>query len=353
MSQAPVMPVWTDALIGDTTHLSAEEFGAYFLILMATWRNNGVPFTDNDVRLARIARVPERRWRDKVRPVLAQFFDLSTSTWRQKRLENEWQNVAIKREKSSRAGEESARVRALKKLNTDSTGVVPTLERTDERNANILNSSSSQEGDLSDAEASLVDESEPTDLLAGDETITPHPARSVAERMVAVWTEVCGDILSVPKTLNRERIATCNSRWKREFGQSINRWREFCLRVRDAPWLTGENDRGWRADFDWVLRPAKLIQINEGKYDRRQGPNQIDARRERAEQDRQRGLDTIARATGLAGNMAGVRAGAGDDRGGSPVINGHATRIDPSGAEGDGGGAGPVDCAARYAGQLG
>ena len=61
MSKAPIMPVATDALLADTTHLSADEFGAYCLILFATWRNNGVPLADDDKRLARICRVTPRQ----------------------------------------------------------------------------------------------------------------------------------------------------------------------------------------------------------------------------------------------------------------------------------------------------
>ena len=94
MSQAPSMPVFTDALIGDTTHLSAEEFGCYCLLLFATWRNNGQPFEDGDRRLCRICRVSERRWRAVIRPVLVEFFDLSDGRWRQKRLEKEWKFVS-------------------------------------------------------------------------------------------------------------------------------------------------------------------------------------------------------------------------------------------------------------------
>jgi uncharacterized protein YdaU (DUF1376 family) len=89
MSQAPAMPVFTDALIGDTTHLSAEEFGCYFLLLCATWRNNGQPFSDNARDLARICRVTTRRWQKTMRARIAPFFNLSDGTWRQKRLEKE------------------------------------------------------------------------------------------------------------------------------------------------------------------------------------------------------------------------------------------------------------------------
>src|SRR6185312_5754586 len=88
------MPVFTDALVGDTMHLSAEEFGAYLLLLIATWRNNGRALADDETKLARICRVSTRRWRERVRSVLVEFFDTNDGYWHQKRLEKEWQFVA-------------------------------------------------------------------------------------------------------------------------------------------------------------------------------------------------------------------------------------------------------------------
>src|SRR5262249_53089645 len=119
MSKAPIMPLFTDALVADTTHLSAEEFGAYLPLLVATWRNNGQPFDDNDARLARICRSPVKRWRQRLRPALVDFFDLSDGKWRQRRLEKEWimvQNrVAMARANGSRGGRP-------KSLNSNKTG---------------------------------------------------------------------------------------------------------------------------------------------------------------------------------------------------------------------------------------
>lgn len=83
VAKLPSMPVFTDALLGDTEDLSAEEFGAYCRILFVTWRNNGAPLEADDIRLARIAKVTPRRWK-AMRPVLERFFDLTDGRWRQK-----------------------------------------------------------------------------------------------------------------------------------------------------------------------------------------------------------------------------------------------------------------------------
>jgi uncharacterized protein YdaU (DUF1376 family) len=107
MAKAPIMPVFTDALIGDTTHLSTEQFGAYVLILLATWRNNGRALPDDDERMAHVCRAGVKRWRSKLRPAVSEFFDISDGSWRQHRLEKEWErvtNLIAKRRASAAAG---------------------------------------------------------------------------------------------------------------------------------------------------------------------------------------------------------------------------------------------------------
>lgn len=112
MAQARSMPVFTDALISDTTDLSAEQFGAYCLLLFATWRNNGVALKDDPDKLARICRVSKKRWVNHLRPVLLPFFDLrNDACLHQKRLEKEWAYVAEQRAINSEKGRAGAHSR--------------------------------------------------------------------------------------------------------------------------------------------------------------------------------------------------------------------------------------------------
>jgi uncharacterized protein YdaU (DUF1376 family) len=72
MTQLPYMPLYVDPLVADTDHMSAEEFGAYMLLLCAMWRRGGwVPDSNSD--LARICRVHPPRWkrvREAIDPLL-------------------------------------------------------------------------------------------------------------------------------------------------------------------------------------------------------------------------------------------------------------------------------------------
>jgi uncharacterized protein YdaU (DUF1376 family) len=74
MAELPIMPLKTDALLADTTHMSAEEFGVYCRLLFVMWRHGG-KLKDDDSELAIIGGVTARRWqaiKEKVmRPMTA------------------------------------------------------------------------------------------------------------------------------------------------------------------------------------------------------------------------------------------------------------------------------------------
>lgn len=67
--------------------------------------------------------------------------------------------------------------------------------------------------------------------------------------------------------MTEPRRQVLRKRYREDFEGSPEKYRAFLRRVVSSPFLTGENDRGWRADFDWCLKPANLTKIIEGKYD--------------------------------------------------------------------------------------
>lgn len=52
---------------------------------------------------------------------------------------------------------------------------------------------------------------------------------------------------------------------------------QFFARVEASDFLTGRNNRGWRADIDWILKPEHVVRILEGTYDNREGPAKANA----------------------------------------------------------------------------
>jgi len=106
------MPLFCGDYLKDTTKLKLEHHGAYLMILMITWAEGGQPLSDDPDEMATRLRITKERWLTKIRPVLAQFFDLSSGTWRNERLEREWnyvQGVIAKRRAAGAMGGRSSK----------------------------------------------------------------------------------------------------------------------------------------------------------------------------------------------------------------------------------------------------
>lgn len=108
MAQYPAMPLWTDAYLGDTTHLSTIEHGAYLLLLMAMWRNDG-SLPNDDRLLAKYTRLTAGQWA-RVKPILAPFFTIKDGKIAQGRLTDELNAVR----RRSRSASDSIKSRWLK-----------------------------------------------------------------------------------------------------------------------------------------------------------------------------------------------------------------------------------------------
>ncbi len=113
MAEFPALPLFTDAYLADTRHLTAEEHGAYLLLLMCAWRTRGCALKDCDRTLARIVGVTRPRWK-RLRPVLAEFFTVKDGVWRQKKLTEVYKGVEARVAKNRANGARGGRVRAAR-----------------------------------------------------------------------------------------------------------------------------------------------------------------------------------------------------------------------------------------------
>ena len=113
MAEYPNMPLWTDAYIGDTAHLTNEEHGVYLRLLMFAWRSPGCCLPDDDKRLALMVGVTPKKWA-ALRPVISQFWRVGDGRWTQKRLTAEREKVQGRSEKGEAAAEARWRPKALK-----------------------------------------------------------------------------------------------------------------------------------------------------------------------------------------------------------------------------------------------
>lgn len=112
MAEFPYMPLWTDAYLADTRHLTTEEHGAYILLLIEAWRRPNCSLPDDDKLLSRLAGLGPDQWAEIKDTVLAFWErDGRSKTWTQKRLFSEREKSAQK----SRSASDNARKRWNKK----------------------------------------------------------------------------------------------------------------------------------------------------------------------------------------------------------------------------------------------
>lgn len=89
----------------------------------------------------------------------------------------------------------------------------------------------------------------------------PHP-------IVKLWNENRGPLAGI-RGCSASRLKHINSRWSENPSEAF--WLEAVKRIAASSFCVGKNDRGWKADFDFLIKPDTAHKALEGKYDDRQG----------------------------------------------------------------------------------
>ena len=98
----PYMPLYVADYMADTAHLTTLEHGAYLMLIMSYWQR-GEALPNDDKKLARIARLGPREWA-RIKPSMAEFFELSASSWFHRRLDRELTSLRDKSLKKRKGG---------------------------------------------------------------------------------------------------------------------------------------------------------------------------------------------------------------------------------------------------------
>lgn len=272
MAKLPSMPLFCDAYLGDTMPLSLEEHGAYLKILIVTWNNNGQPLPDDDVRMARILGISLARWRDKIKPAISPFFDMTGGTFVQSRLEKEWayckkisQNARDKAVKSHEA-------KYLKKNDTcvatahaqqvlDTCLPIPIPIPIKEKTVSSYEDTVSKKADA-DASATRA-------KVEKSAAVVEKKKQVEAECKAAVdcWNEMAAaNKLSEIEVMTASRKAKLAARIKQ--AGSIERFMSVIREMPNNPFFLGDNGRNWLATFDFVLQEKSFTKLLENGYDR-------------------------------------------------------------------------------------
>jgi predicted phage replisome organizer len=95
---------------------------------------------------------------------------------------------------------------------------------------------------------------------------TPTPAAEPPsvdyEQFKNLYNEICTNLPHV-KMLSEKRKKAIRGFLKQ---LKVDDFKAVCKKANESDFLTGKNDREWKADFDFLVRVDKAISILEGKY---------------------------------------------------------------------------------------
>lgn len=100
----------------------------------------------------------------------------------------------------------------------------------------------------------------------GEEDAEADGKEKAESLVVAFWNGF--DSLPTARTLSGGRLRALKSRMKEPFFRS--NWQAAIRKAAESDFCKGKNDRQWKADIDWFLRPDTVAKIMEGKYDNRE-----------------------------------------------------------------------------------
>lgn len=237
MSAPPYMKLYVADYLGDTHHLSAIEHGAYMLLLMGMWRAGGT-LPAADANLSRLARCTPAEW-ETVKAAILPFFKRSRGKLTHKRIASEM----AKYETVSRHRSEAGKAGAAKKALKDS--------ELAEANAVVLPTKPEPEPEPKKIDEPTVHCRPKADALPVQEAFDEWNATATRRRL-----PIAKSLTPVRRRQIKARLAD----------GGIVGWREALRAVEASPLCLGENDRGWRADLDFVCQPKSFAKLREGSY---------------------------------------------------------------------------------------
>jgi uncharacterized protein YdaU (DUF1376 family) len=175
------MPIYIGDYLRDTEELSAEEHGAYILLLMHYWLKGGIIGSNVD-RLSRVARTTP----ETCSFILGYYFTLDGGNYKNKRADDEMANAESRRLASSENGKKGGRPTKNNLEKTYGFSVGNLGETYNEPKSNLQKSSSSSSSSSSSQRKREEEENTPAPIVAEPEPLIPvEPTKSVAVKTKA------------------------------------------------------------------------------------------------------------------------------------------------------------------------
>lgn len=129
-----------------------------------------------------------------------------------------------------------------------------------------------------DGTSSLSDSS----VIGGDEEKEKNKRKSREEKESIDYQQIVDNFnLLCPSLPRVTRLSDARKRSisaRLRGGYSVEDLDRAFKLTESSDFLTGKNDRGWRASFDWVLKESNLTKVLDGQYENRNGVPQSKAK---------------------------------------------------------------------------
>ena len=238
--KSPAFSFYPDSFIGGTLTLSTAETGVYIKLLSASWLHGQLSFSfclafNSDIDSALVERVLKLK-----------FTEVAPGQWINPRLEEERKKQQIRSENGKKGGRPKAEGKANGKLNGKLTEKLI-------------------ESPVSDSDSIKKESKEKPPLPPDSAPPEAEPSLAPAD-VVDCWRYYTGQSpLMTDKRRRTISARLANSWWREHFAKG-------CQLVAETGFCQGDNDRGWKANIDWFIRPDSLAKVLEGNYERHKKP---------------------------------------------------------------------------------
>jgi uncharacterized protein YdaU (DUF1376 family) len=244
MGKAPAFQFYASDWAHSTAVMTLEERGAYITLLAWSWEHGPVP--DDMKRIAAILGTSLSVARRVFAEVSTRWM-LADGGWTNRRLEATRARHEQFAEAQSERGRSGATARWRKQCSSNASAIAQAMP-------------SPMLGDSSPISDLRSPDPLSTERLEG-EGKKPSPSD-----LRDAWNAIVTEPLPKCRELSDQRKRHAQIRLTE---RSLEDWQAVIARINASPFCRGDNDRGWRADFDWLLQPGTALKVLEGKYDAR------------------------------------------------------------------------------------
>ena len=118
-------------------------------------------------------------------------------------------------------------------------------------------------GDLS-PNGEMINEQLKTQIKEEEDKANKPEISNKPQQLADRYNAICTNLPRVVRLTDKRRRAVRLIYGK---GYTPEQLDEVFRKAQSSSFCTGQNDRHWKADFDWLLNESNLVKVLEGKYD--------------------------------------------------------------------------------------